>query len=80
MKRLFLKTILMILCRVYPNPQNPKRPYILYTTKSHTGAPVPVYAFGPGSERFAGILDNTNIPSAMADLWKLPLHRPVGKK
>lgn len=63
-----------------PNPQNPKRPYILYTTKSHTGAPVPVYAFGPGSERFAGILDNTNIPSAMADLWKLPLHRPVGKK
>lgn len=63
-----------------PNPQNPKRPYIQYTTKSHTGAPVPIYAFGPGSERFAGVLDNTNIPSAMADLWNLPLHRSVTTK
>ena len=63
-----------------PNPQNPKRPFILYTTQSHTGAPVPVYAYGPGSERFSGILDNTNIPSAMADLWKLPLHRPATAK
>ena len=32
---------------------------------THTGVPVPVYAFGPGSENFTGTLDNTDIYYAM---------------
>lgn len=33
-----------------------------WTTSSHTGGPVPVWAKGVGSERFAGRQDNTDIP------------------
>lgn len=32
---------------------------------THTGVPVPVYAYGPGSENFTGTLDNTDIYYAM---------------
>ena len=32
---------------------------------SHTGVPVPVYAYGPGSENFTGTMDNTDIYRAM---------------
>lgn len=33
-----------------------------WTTTSHTGVPVPVWAIGVGSEQFAGRQDNTDIP------------------
>ena len=36
---------------------------------SHTGNMVAVYAFGPGSERFSGTHDNTEIPKILADFW-----------
>ncbi len=32
-----------------------------YTTRSHTGVMVPVFAYGPGSEEFGGIYENTDI-------------------
>ncbi|MDY5970032.1 MAG: alkaline phosphatase [Bacteroidales bacterium] len=32
-----------------------------YTTLNHTGVMVPVFAYGPGSERFTGIMQNTDI-------------------
>jgi alkaline phosphatase len=32
-----------------------------YTTRSHTGVMVPVFAYGPGSEEFRGIYENTDI-------------------
>jgi alkaline phosphatase len=32
---------------------------------SHTGVPVPVYAYGPGSENFTGTMDNTDVYRAM---------------
>lgn len=35
--------------------------YIGWTTLSHTGGPVPVYAIGKGSNRFGGRYDNTEI-------------------
>lgn len=35
--------------------------FIGWTTRGHTGGPVPVYAIGRGSERFAGRFDNTGI-------------------
>ena len=39
-----------------------------YTTKSHTGVMVPVFAWGPGSEDFRGIMDNTEIFKKMKQL------------
>ncbi|MFC1729207.1 alkaline phosphatase [candidate division KSB1 bacterium] len=38
---------------------------------SHTGTPVPVFAFGPGAENFTGTLDNTDIPKIMARLLNI---------
>lgn len=32
-----------------------------WTTGSHTGAPVPVFAVGAGAEKFTGMMDNTEI-------------------
>ena len=32
-----------------------------YTTDGHTGVMVPVFAYGPGSESFAGIYENTDL-------------------
>ena len=32
---------------------------------SHTGAMIPVYAYGPGAEMFSGIMDNTDVFFAM---------------
>ena len=42
-----------------------------WTTRGHTGIPIPVTASGPGAERFAGQLDNTDLPKIMADLLGL---------
>ena len=36
-----------------------------FSTKSHSGVMVPVYAFGPGSENFTGFMENTDI------FWKI---------
>jgi alkaline phosphatase len=32
-----------------------------FSTKDHTAVMVPVYAYGPGAEKFAGIYDNTDL-------------------
>ncbi|MDE5732595.1 MAG: alkaline phosphatase [Bacteroidales bacterium] len=32
-----------------------------WTTHSHTGSPVPVFAIGKGAEKFSGRMDNTDI-------------------
>lgn len=32
-----------------------------FSSKDHTGAMVPVYAFGPGAENFTGIFENTDV-------------------
>ena len=39
-----------------------------WTSGGHTGDNVPIYAFGPGSEKFAGTIDNTDIPKRIAEL------------
>lgn len=40
-----------------------------YTTHGHTGVMVPVFAFGPGAENFAGIYENTEIFFKMVTLF-----------
>ena len=39
-----------------------------WTTDNHTGSPVPIYAIGYGSHRFAGRMDNTEIKDKILDI------------
>ncbi|HUV42097.1 MAG TPA: alkaline phosphatase [Sedimentisphaerales bacterium] len=39
-----------------------------WSTKGHSGAAVPVYAFGPGAQVFSGVSDNTDIARKIAGL------------
>ena len=41
-----------------------------YHWGSHTGVMVPVFAFGPGAQRFTGIQQNTDIPRKIRELMK----------
>ncbi|WP_318614761.1 alkaline phosphatase [Sporosarcina sp. YIM B06819] len=45
-----------------------KRSYTGWTTGGHTGEDVPVYAFGPSKERFAGLMDNTDHAKIIFDI------------
>lgn len=42
-----------------------KRPKLAFTTNGHTASLVPVYAYGPGSELFHGLYENTAIYQKM---------------
>ena len=42
-----------------------------WTSNSHTGLPVPVYALGAGQDIFTGYYDNTDIYKKMAELTKV---------
>ena len=39
-----------------------------YSTGSHTGLMVPVFAYGPGAEEFMGIMENTDVNKKMKKL------------
>lgn len=41
---------------------------VKWSTKGHSGAPVGIWALGPGAKRFAGVQDNTDIPRKIAQL------------
>ena len=42
-----------------------------WTSNSHTGLPVPVFALGAGQEEFKGFYDNTEIYKKMAKLTRI---------
>ncbi len=48
-----------------------------FDTKGHTGEDVPIYALGPGSSRFGGALDNTEIATRLLDLLGWPRISPA---
>ncbi len=56
-----------------------ERASIGWTSYSHTGVPVPVFAIGPESKRFSGFYDNTDIAKQLAksmDIWqRLPIEK-----
>ncbi len=54
-----------------PNRRDPKTPHLSYGSAGHTGTPVEVFAAGPGSAFFNGVIENTQIPRRFAELWKL---------
>lgn len=41
----------------------------------HLAAPVPFFAYGPGAERFTGVLDNTDPPKRLAEMMGFDLQR-----
>ncbi|KKI89690.1 alkaline phosphatase [Bacillus sp. SA1-12] len=48
-----------------------------WTTGGHTGEDVPVYAFGPASDRFAGNIDNTDNAKIIFDLLEKGKNKTV---
>ncbi|WP_397386336.1 alkaline phosphatase [Paenibacillus sp. RRE4] len=46
------------------------RSFTGWTTGGHTGEDVPVYAYGPGSQRFSGLIDNTDNAKVIFDILK----------
>lgn len=53
------------------NKENPKGFIPKYTYKKHTGIMVPVFAYGPGAEQFAGMYENTAIFDKFKQLLNL---------
>jgi alkaline phosphatase len=43
-----------------------------WATNGHSAVDVPLFATGPGAQRFGGFLDNTEIARRIADVWGLP--------
>jgi alkaline phosphatase len=43
-------------------------PVVRWVSGDHTASMVPIFAVGPGCERFSGIIDNTDIFHAMAEI------------
>jgi alkaline phosphatase len=48
-----------------------KKLEIAFTTKNHTATTIPVFAYGPGAEKFQGIYDNTEIFQKLKELMNL---------
>ena len=48
----------------------PEGLHLNFSTKGHTGTVVPVFAYGAGAEKFAGIFKNKEIPSVIEGLMK----------
>jgi alkaline phosphatase len=44
-----------------------------WSSYDHTGQEVPLFAYGPESELFSGLLDNTDIPKLMAEAMDISL-------
>jgi alkaline phosphatase len=42
-----------------------------WVSKDHTAIMVPVYSYGPGSDKFDGVFQNTQIPQIFAEFWKI---------
>ena len=42
-----------------------------FSSTGHTGVPIPVYAFGPGAEKFTGIYENTEFLPKVLGLLKI---------
>ncbi|MBN6886136.1 alkaline phosphatase [Cytobacillus horneckiae] len=48
-----------------------ERALVGWTSTGHTGTDVPLYAYGPGSDLFAGLHENTDLPVMIAKAMKV---------
>lgn len=46
------------------------RSYTGWTTDGHTGEEVPVYSYGPGKDKFAGLIDNTQLAEEIFSIFE----------
>ena len=46
---------------------------VRWSSDQHTGEPVPLFAYGPGAARFAGVQDNTEVARKIAELLGVEL-------
>lgn len=44
---------------------------VIFTTKNHSGVPVPVFAYGPGAENFSGFQENISFKAKIEKLLKM---------
>lgn len=57
--------------RLSPKKQKKKvTKFIHWSTGGHTATNVPIYAYGPGSFLFEGVMENTDIPHKILKIWK----------
>lgn len=54
---------------IYPDAGSTDKFKVAWTTKGHSACNVPLLADGPGAGSFTGVLDNTDIPKRIAELW-----------
>ncbi|MBK8502314.1 MAG: alkaline phosphatase [Saprospiraceae bacterium] len=47
------------------------KPVVAFVSKDHTGTMIPVFAYGPGSDKFAGIYPNSDIPQKIQQILKI---------
>ncbi|MHB0998345.1 MAG: alkaline phosphatase [Armatimonadota bacterium] len=59
------------LCIVYPEKDSGLKYATKFTTTGHTACNIPLFAEGPGSKIFDGVMDNTDLPKKIAKLWKI---------
>ena len=52
-----------------------KRTLTGWSSTGHTGVDVPLYVFGPGSERFHGVMQNETIGQVLWEVF-IPAERP----
>ena len=52
------------------NPGNEGPVKLNFSTSGHTGTVVPIFAYGPGAENFAGLMKNTDVPKKIEALMK----------
>jgi alkaline phosphatase len=50
------------------DPNDPKPVRLSFSTHGHTGTLVPIFAYGAGSEAFAGVMKNTDLPEKIEQL------------
>ena len=48
-----------------------ERAIVGWSSTGHTGTDVPLYAFGPGSDLFSGLHENTDLPVLIANAMKI---------
>ena len=54
-----------------PHPGNAGRAPVRWATGDHSSQWLPLFAFGPGAERFTGVLDNTEVGQLIAQVLGL---------
>ena len=54
---------------IYPEKDSAEKFKVVFTTKGHSACNVPILADGPGADSFTGVLDNTDVPKRIAEVW-----------